>query len=72
VLARQLEFYYLDPWYRVSKKDLTINPDLERFLTNRIKANTIEVNSNHLSPVSPHFEIVGLIEAAILQYQQKH
>src|ERR1700686_2416775 len=52
-------------WYAVSKLDETISPELERFLANRMKAHTIEVNAGHLSLVSHPREIADLIlEAA--------
>ena len=52
-------------WYAVSKLDETISPDLERFLANRMKAHTIELNAGHLSLVSHPREIADLIlEAA--------
>ena len=52
-------------WYAVSKLDETISPDLERFLANRMKAHTVEVNAGHLSLVSHPREIAHLIlEAA--------
>lgn len=44
-------------WYAVSKKDRTINPDLERFMAQRMKATTIEVDAGHLSLVT-HPEVV--------------
>src|SRR3982074_946144 len=52
-------------WYAVSKLDETISPDLERFLANRMKAHTVEVNAGHLSLVSHPRETADLIlEAA--------
>ena len=51
-------------WYAVSKLDQTINPDLERFLANRMGATTIEVEAGHLSMVSHPREIADLILAA--------
>ena len=48
-------------WYAVSKLDETISPDLERFLANRMKAHTVEVNAGHLSLVSHPREIADLI-----------
>src|SRR5229473_3931466 len=52
-------------WYAVSTLDETISPDLERFLANRMKAHTVEVNAGHLSLVSHPREIADLIlEAA--------
>ena len=38
--------------YAVSKYDRTINPDLERFMANRMNATTIELDASHLSIVS--------------------
>jgi pimeloyl-ACP methyl ester carboxylesterase len=51
-------------WYAVSKQDQTIAPDLERFLANRMKARTIEVDAGHLSLISHPKEIADLILAA--------
>jgi pimeloyl-ACP methyl ester carboxylesterase len=51
-------------WYAVSKLDQTINPDLERFLANRMKATTVELEAGHLSLVSHPKEIADLILAA--------
>jgi len=49
----------------VSTEDRTINPDLERFMTKRMSAKTIEVKASHLSPISHPGEITQLIlEAA--------
>jgi pimeloyl-ACP methyl ester carboxylesterase len=51
-------------WYAVSKQDRTINPDLERFLAQRMNATTVELDAGHLSLVSHPKEIAGLILAA--------
>ncbi len=51
-------------WYAVSKLDLTISPDLERFLAARMKATTVELDAGHLSLVSHAQEITELILAA--------
>jgi pimeloyl-ACP methyl ester carboxylesterase len=51
-------------WYAVSKRDETISPDLERFLANRMKATTVELDAGHLSLVSHAKEIADLILAA--------
>jgi pimeloyl-ACP methyl ester carboxylesterase len=52
-------------WYAVSKLDQTISPDLERFLAERMKAKTVELDAGHLSLVSHAQEIAELIlEAA--------
>jgi len=51
-------------WYAVSKRDQTISPDLERFLADRMKATTVELEAGHLSLVSHPQEIADLILAA--------
>src|SRR5712672_4045268 len=52
-------------WYAVSKLEQTISPDLERFLAERMKATTVELDAGHLSLVSHAQEIAELIlEAA--------
>jgi pimeloyl-ACP methyl ester carboxylesterase len=51
-------------WYAVSKLDQTISPDLERFLAQRMKATTVELDAGHLSLVSHAQEITELILAA--------
>ena len=52
-------------WYAVSKNDRTIDPDLERFMAERMNATTIEVDSGHLSLVT-HPEVIAnlILEAA--------
>jgi hypothetical protein len=45
----------------VSTEDRTINPDLERFMSMRMGAKTIEVNSSHLSLDFPSRRITRLI-----------
>jgi pimeloyl-ACP methyl ester carboxylesterase len=52
-------------WYAVSTEDRTINPDLERFMAQRMGAKTIEVKASHLSLISQPDIITKLIlEAA--------
>src|SRR6202163_356546 len=51
-------------WYAVSKLDQTISPDLERFLAQRMKADTVELDAGHLSLVSHAEQITALILAA--------
>jgi pimeloyl-ACP methyl ester carboxylesterase len=52
-------------FYAVSTEDRTINPDLERFMTERMGAKTIEVKASHVSMISHPDEITRLIlEAA--------
>jgi len=52
-------------FYAVSKNDMTISPELERFLARRMNARTIELDAGHLSLVSHPREVAALIlEAA--------
>lgn len=52
-------------FYAVSTEDRTINPDLERFMAQRMGAKTIEVKASHVSLISQPEVITGLIlEAA--------
>jgi pimeloyl-ACP methyl ester carboxylesterase len=51
-------------FYAVSKNDGTIAPEFERFLAERMKATTIELDAGHLSMVSHPREIADLILAA--------
>jgi len=52
-------------WYAISKNDKTTAPELQRFLAERMKAKTIELESSHVSLISHPREITDLIlEAA--------
>jgi pimeloyl-ACP methyl ester carboxylesterase len=51
-------------WYQVSRQDRTINPDLERFLAHRMGANTIELDTSHLSLITEPRSVAALILAA--------
>lgn len=48
-------------WYAVSTQDRTTAPELQRFLANRMKANTIELKTSHLSIITHPQEIARLI-----------
>jgi predicted alpha/beta hydrolase family esterase len=48
-------------FYAVSTEDRTINPELQRFMAQRMGAKTIEVKASHLSLVSRPSEIARLI-----------
>jgi pimeloyl-ACP methyl ester carboxylesterase len=48
-------------FYAVSTRDMTIAPELERFLAQRMHATTVEVNAGHLSMVSEPQAIADLI-----------
>jgi len=51
-------------WYAVSTQDRTTSTELERFLANRMKAKTIELNSSHVSLLSHPREVADLILTA--------
>jgi pimeloyl-ACP methyl ester carboxylesterase len=44
-------------WYVLSTQDQTVHPDLQRFVSTRMKANTIEVASSHV-PMLSHPDVV--------------
>jgi len=51
-------------WYIVSTQDHAINPDLERFMAKRIKAQTVELVASHVPFISKPAEVVRVIETA--------
>ncbi len=51
-------------FYAVSRQDMTISPELERFLAKRMGATTIELDAGHLSLVSHPRQIADLILTA--------
>lgn len=48
-------------WYAISRQDRTISPELQRFLAERMRATTIEIDSGHLSLVTHPDEVTQLI-----------
>jgi len=51
-------------WYIVAKEDKAIHPDLERFMSKRMKAITIEIESSHVVMNSHPREVIKVIEEA--------
>ena len=51
-------------WYMVASEDRSINPDQERMMAKRAKAETVEVKSSHVAYMSRPKEAAKLIEAA--------
>jgi pimeloyl-ACP methyl ester carboxylesterase len=52
-------------WYIVGKNDRTVPPDLERFLSKRMGAHTIELDSSHCPMLSqPHAVVDMILQAA--------
>jgi pimeloyl-ACP methyl ester carboxylesterase len=54
-------------WAVVATADRAINPDLERFMTQRAGSKTIEVNSSHVAYMSHPAVVAKLIEQAATQ-----
>jgi pimeloyl-ACP methyl ester carboxylesterase len=52
-------------FYAVSTQDRTINPDLERFMAQRMGAKTIEIEASHLALISHPDAITNLILQAL-------
>jgi pimeloyl-ACP methyl ester carboxylesterase len=48
-------------WYAVSTEDRTINPDLQRFMAQRMKAHTVEIDASHVSLISQPQKVADLI-----------
>jgi pimeloyl-ACP methyl ester carboxylesterase len=48
-------------WYAVSRRDRTIDPDLERYMAKRMGATTVEIDAGHLSLVSHPQDVTDLI-----------
>ena len=60
-------------WYIVAKNDSAINPDLQRLLSKRIKAITLEVESSHVVMISKPMEVLMMIrEAAGHKYEKNY
>lgn len=56
-------------WYVVAQNDLTIHPDLERFMAKRMKAQTTEIPSSHVMMLShPDKVLQVILEAADYRY----
>lgn len=51
-------------YYAVSTADRTINPDLQRFMAERMQAHVISLGASHLSLISHSAEVAGLVEYA--------
>jgi pimeloyl-ACP methyl ester carboxylesterase len=52
-------------WYIVATKDRTVQPDLERFVAQRMNATTYEVESSHVVMLSqPEFVLDVIRDAA--------
>lgn len=53
-------------FYAVSTQDRTINPDLERFMAERMAAKTVEIEASNLALISHPDAIANLILRALV------
>ena len=51
-------------WYIVANQDRTVNPDLERFVTQRMGATTYQADSSHVPMLSQTGLVLDVIRAA--------
>jgi pimeloyl-ACP methyl ester carboxylesterase len=51
-------------WFIVAKRDGTIAPDAERFFAKRMKATTVELDSDHVAMLSKPNEVTNIIMEA--------
>jgi pimeloyl-ACP methyl ester carboxylesterase len=51
-------------WYIVANNDRTVQPDLERFVANRMGAHTYDVDSSHVAMLSQPDFVLDVIRAA--------
>jgi pimeloyl-ACP methyl ester carboxylesterase len=51
-------------WYVVAANDRTVNPELERFVSKRMKATTIELASSHVPMLSQPAAVLDVIRKA--------
>jgi pimeloyl-ACP methyl ester carboxylesterase len=57
-------------WYAVSRQDRTISPELQRFMAQRMRATTAEIEAGHLSLISHPEEVTQLIMNAVQAVRQ--
>lgn len=51
-------------WYLVAQEDRAINPELQRFMANRIGAKTTEIPASHVAYISNPNQVAKLIQEA--------
>ena len=61
---QQAAWRTIPSWYLVAQEDQAINPDLERFMAQRMGARTREIKSSHVPFVSHPHKVAELIEEA--------
>lgn len=51
-------------WYLLAAQDQAVHPDLQRFVSQRMGATTVEVNSSHVTMLSQPEAVLDLIRTA--------
>ena len=57
-------------WYILAKNDQTVHPDLQRFLSKRINATTVEADSSHVTMLSQPELVIDVIRKAAAAVQK--
>ena len=57
-------------WYAISREDRTISPELQRFMAERMRATTVEIDAGHLSMITHPEEVTQLIMNAVQAVQR--
>lgn len=58
-------------WYIVAKNDRTVQPEMERFVANRMGATTTEIASSHVPMLSNPKQVIDVIRAAVKGVQER-
>ena len=58
-------------WYIVATQDRTVHPDLERFVSRRMEATTVEIASSHVPMLSNPARVLDVIRKAADAVQSK-
>ena len=56
-------------WYVLARNDQTVHPDLQRFLSKRINATTVEADSSHVTMLSQPDVVIDVIRKAAAAVQ---
>jgi pimeloyl-ACP methyl ester carboxylesterase len=57
-------------WYILARNDQTVHPDLQRFLSKRINATTVEADSSHVTMLSQPEVVIDVIRKAAAAVQK--
>jgi len=59
-------------WYIVAKRDHTVQPELERFVANRMGAHIVEADSSHVPMLSQPGLVLDVIREAAMSLAPVH